>query len=529
MKFSEFIFCIQNHAYFPKYSKWIFAVLLLIFSIIYNYHNILFKSSQSIHQWRQCDCLSITMNYYQDNNPFLEPAVHNLEGDGTGKAISECPVLYYSIASLWKAFGYHEFFYRLIVLLFLFTGLFLIFKVFESTLKDSILSMISALFLFTSPTLIYYANNFLMDIPAFSLALIGLYFFFKFEQSTANKHLYWFAFFYAIAGLLKISSLLSFFAIFSLLVLELFKVKLNPDRRIFKYPIKQTIVFIGVIFVQIIWYTYAHKYNTQHHSENFLIGILPIWDMSLSEIKTTIHAINDHIKWDYFRKETQIIFLLIFTIVLAFHKKVNKLILLLTIITSVGFLAYILLFFYPLKEHDYYTINLFILVPIILFAFLRLLKNQFNFIYTSLVFRGIVIAFLIHNVDFARRRISGRYNPEGWQNSYYITNIRSFGEISPYLRSLGINKEDRVISLSDNSINISLYLMNQKGWTNYGINTDSLKIRQRIEQGAKYLLISDIKTYDEQSVKPFITNKIGQFNNIDIYKLINTSNNVYKK
>jgi len=49
---------------------------------------IFFKRPQSIHQWRQCDCLSITMNYFQDNNSFFEPSIHHLANDGTGKTIS---------------------------------------------------------------------------------------------------------------------------------------------------------------------------------------------------------------------------------------------------------------------------------------------------------------------------------------------------------------------------------------------------------------------------------------------------------
>jgi len=459
------------------------------------------------------------MNYYQDNNPFFEPSIHNLVRDETGKTVSDFPLIYYSIAELWKVFGHHEFIYRLIVLLFFFTSLFALFKIFENTLKDSILAITSTLFLFTSPTLVYYANNFLNDIPAFSLAIIGLYFFFRYRQSSANKHLYLFAFFYAIAGLLKISSLLSFIAIVGLFVLELFNVKLDPEKKIFQHPLKQIFVFISVLMVQIIWYMYAHNYNAKYNSGIFLIGILPIWDINISEIKITLDAISEHIKWDYFRKETQIVFVLMFVFVLAFYKRMNKLMFLLTIITSIGFLSYILLFFQALKDHDYYTINLFILIPIVILGYLLLLKDKFNLIYTSVLFRIIVIAFLIHNIDFARRRIEGRYSPEGWQNKNYIENIQSFKEISSYLRSIGIKKDDRVISLSDNSINISLYLMNQKGWTNFGISADSIKIRDKINHGAKYLFIYNKEIYKEQSIQSFIGNKIGEFKNIDIYAL----------
>jgi hypothetical protein len=518
MKFSELTTRIRNNSYFPKYSGWLFFMLLIIISFIYSYQSILFKPSQSIHQWRQCDCLSMTYNYYQDNNPFLEPATHNLGNDGTGKTISECPLIYYSVAMLWKLFGYHEFIYRLIVLLMFFAALAAVFKIFETALEDSVIAMTGALFLFTSPTLAYYANNYLMDVPALSLAIIGLYFFFRFERSCSDKYLYLSALFYAIAGLLKISSLLSFVAILGVFGLELIHVRFHPDRKIFMHPVKQAAVLLGVILIQLIWYMYANNYNS-HHNVYFLIGILPIWDMGRAEIQATLHAIGDHIKWDYFRKETQIVFLIMLVLAFVFYRKVNKLVLVMTIFILVGFIAYILLFFNPLKDHDYYTINLFILVPFSLLVFFFMLKNKLNFIYTSLIFRILLIAFLIHNVDFARRRMSDRYNPDKWQNKYYTTNIQAFTEVGPYLDSLGITKADKVISLPDNSINISLYLMNRKGWTNYGMNADSTKIRQRINQGAKYLLISDPKAYDEPGVKPFISNKAGRFKNIDIYKL----------
>ena len=510
---------IQKKYYFPKYSKWIFIFSFLIISIVYNYQEILFKSPQSLHQWRQCDCLSITMNYFQDNNAFLEPSVHHLGVDGTGKTVSDFPLIYFSVAQLWKIFGQHEYIFRLIVLLIFFLSLFAMFKIFENTLKDSVLAIIFPLLLFTSPTLVYYANNFLMDIPAFSLAIIGLYFFYKFYQSSKIKYLYLFAFLSAIAGLLKISSLMSFIAVWGLFLLEILNIKLNPDRKIFQHPVKQIIPLIIVLIIPVIWYSYASYYNSNNNAGFFLIGYLPIWDLNISQINITLDAIHEHIKWDYFRKETQFVFLFMFIMILVFYKRVNKIMLFLTIFLSIGFLLFILLFFQALKDHDYYTINLFILIPIVLLSFLLLLKNRFKVIYTSVLFRIILIVFLIHNIDFAKRRIDNRYSHEGWPNKNWIENIQSFEEISPYLRSIGINNDDRVISLSDNSINISLYLMNQKGWTNYGISGDSIKIKEKINLGAKYLLIYNKEIYKEQYIQPFIENKIGEFRNVDIFAL----------
>ncbi len=509
----------QNYFYFPQYSKWLLFFLLVAISVIYSYQDIFFKRPQSIHQWRQCDCLSITMNYFQDNNSFLEPSIHHLSNDGTGKTISEFPLIYYSVAQLWKIFGYFEFIYRLIVLLFFFSGLFALFKIYEAVLKDSVLAIIFTLLLFTSPVLVYYANNFLMDIPAFSLALVSMYFFFRFIQSVKDKYFYWFVFINVIAGLLKISSLMIFIAVFGLFVLEMFNIKIDSERKIFQKPLKQFALLISVLIIQLVWYMYASNYNSTYNGGVFLVGYLPIWDLDFVQIKVTFDAIIEHIKHDYFRRETQMVFGIMFILILAFYKHINKIVLYIIILLSIGFLLFGTLFFQALKDHDYYTINLFILIPVISLGFLQMLKNKFRRVYTSILFRVILIIFLIFNIKFAKDQMNNRYSSMGWENENYIVNIQSFEEINPYLQSIGIKNDDKVISLSDNSINISLYFMNRKGWSNYGINLDRLKIEKAINLGAKFLFIYDKEVYNVLDIQPFIKNKIGEFKNIDIYSL----------
>ncbi len=520
MRIKGLIKLIKERTYFPKFSKWIFFLLLFIFCLIYNYQNILFLSPQSIHQWRQCDCLSITLNYYQDNNEFFQPAIHNLSGDGSGKTVSEFPLIYYIVAELWNFFGQHEFIFRLFNLIIFFCGLFALFKIFEDTLNDSFLAITLSLLLFTSPMLVYYANNFLMNVPALSLVFIGLYFFSKFINTAKNKYLYLMTLCYALSGLLKISSLLSFVPIFGIFVIELFNIRLIAARKIFQQPQKQIFPLLGVFIIQIIWYSYAKNYNENYNGGIFLIGFLPVWDLNIQQIKEVIDAIVGNIKWVYFRRETQLVFVMMFLFLLVFHKSINKLLFFLTSLITIGFLLFIVLFFQAFREHDYYTLDLLILIPFIILTFFIFIKNKFNKVYNSLLFRIIIVAFLIHNVDFARRRINDRYSATGWQNKNYIKNVKVFEEIIPYIRSLGIKKDDKVLSLSDQSINITLYLMNQKGWTNYGmLANDSIKIKEKIKLGAKYLFIYDKNTYKGKNIPPFLKNKIGEFKNVDIYKL----------
>ncbi|MDZ7774841.1 MAG: hypothetical protein U5L09_04110 [Bacteroidales bacterium] len=90
--------------------------------------------------------------------------------------------------------------------------------------------------------------------------------------------------------------------------------------------------------------------------------------------------------------------------------------------------------------------------------------------------------------------------------------------------TLGIEPRELVIAIPDPSNNISLYLMNQPGFTEFGIN--HLQGKERIEylmsKGAKYLFISDKKVYKEDKynyLEPYMKHKIGEYKNIDVYDL----------
>jgi len=444
--------------------------------------------------------------------------VHHLGRDGTGKTVSDFPIIYFTVAQFWKLFGKQEFILRAVNLLLFFGGLISLFRIIEITTKDSFIAISATALLFTSPILVYYANNFLMDVPAFSLALTGLYFFTHFYYTKKNKYLVFFAICFALAGLLKISSMISFVAISILFVLETGGIKLKTSGKIFTLPLKQSLVFTGVYLLLLAWYLYARSYNAKYNAGNFLLGILPIWDFNQIQITEIFNAIIEHLKWAYFRRETQLVFVGMLVFILINHRKANKSLLFATVLIALGFGCFIVLFFQALA-HDYYVTNMLILVPFLLLTFMLLLKTSYQRIFYSLIFRIAFLLFLFHNVDFARRRIAERYDPKGWQNANYTKNVHVFEEITPYFRSIGIQKDDRVISLSDNSINITLYLMNQKGWTNYGINTDSIQIREKMARGAKYLLIYDKEIYKNKSIEIFTRKKIGAFKGIDIYKL----------
>jgi hypothetical protein len=124
------------------------------------------------------------------------------------------------------------------------------------------------------------------------------------------------------------------------------------------------------------------------------------------------------------------------------------------------------------------------------------------------------------------KEIIGRY--DGWMNDYPVN--KDFYTITPYLRQSGISSGDTVISIPDGS-HSSLYLMNQKGWTEYTdekfgkgmrirYNQDSTGIQSSINKGAGYIIINGInELYTKPYLRSFCTYLTGHYNNILIFNL----------
>ncbi|PJB15088.1 MAG: hypothetical protein CO118_05180, partial [Flavobacteriales bacterium CG_4_9_14_3_um_filter_32_8] len=109
------------------------------------------------------------------------------------------------------------------------------------------------------------------------------------------------------------------------------------------------------------------------------------------------------------------------------------------------------------------------------------------------------------------------------------SNWYRFERMRPYIREIGIKENDKIISLPDFSFNTSLYLVGQKGWTNFSNYNKKEDIENLIDKGAKYLFISNPELLSKEFLHSFLINKVGSFEGIEIFKLtededINESN-----
>ena len=514
----------QNKA-FPGFikkidSRIVFLFLLAVLAVLYDYPEIAAKRPQSVHNWRQSDCASLTLNYYQNGMKFFQPEVHGLISNDltTGKAAtSEIPLLYYSIAILYKIFGYHDLIYRLVnTLIFLF-GIYSLFRLLNKLKTDIFWSVSLSLLFFASPVLAYYGNNFITDITAFSLSLAGWNYFIGYCQNQQKKQ-YIYAMIFLFLGMsMKISAGISVITLLCIYFIDISGLlKFKPTGKLFPNKGFQLLPFILTLLIVGVWAFYARIYNTRNGCFYFSTYTFPLWEMSQTAISETFKNIRFLWLDQYFHRYTQILFLIIFIINLIHIKKANRLLITSNIIIFAGVVMYSILWFDTFKNHDYYTINLYILPVITMTAFAEYMNRLYPKLSGNYFTRGLLVFILVFNVIHTQKQMNYRYHD--WWNEY--PKFRDFDTITPYLRSIGISRFDKVISIPDQTHH-TLYIMNQPGWTEcYSLNRDSVSVQQSIDRGAKYLVAaSEEDLISRPYLSSFTKDLAGKYGSVLIFKL----------
>lgn len=505
-------------------SKWfsglIFSLLFAGLCWLYNYNETFVQSPQSVHIWRQTNGLSITQMYYQHDLNFFQPEIQNQMGDGgtSGKSAGEFPIIYYAVAKIWQVFGKSEWSFRLIQLLILFSGIFLLFRMLIPLTGNALRAGFISMLVFTSPMIIFYGPNFLPDAPALAFTFIAWFFFYQFYKKRKILSLWISAIFFFLAITLKITTVTSFIALGMWCLIETIFIK--AEKRTFNFRLKHYIPFIISILFIILWNYYVDYYNGLHKADFSFRGIWPIWEIT----KTQFYRILDILDKIYFREffapPLQYVTILVWIFMLLKIRKIAPFFGFLLIIMPLGFAAILALWFQVLEGHDYYLISqiqVLVIVWVIFFIYMKE-KRIWNHPFVYILFL-VAFAFLAND---GIRRHKARY--EGWMNEGYKTHMEALTEIGPKLKEWDIKPEDKVISIPDKSINASLYYMDRKGYTEFGSDFSKEEIfRQRINQGAKYLVINDTTILCQPLIQKFTGNCIGIFRNIKVYRLKNAA------
>lgn len=528
--------------YFPATSKYLFLAGFLILCYLYQYNDIINLTPRSIHQFRQCDCLSLTQNYYNDGNSFCKPAMHNqVSQDGeSGRSAGEFPLLYYSVAKLWSLFGQHIFIYRLLVILLSFAGLYAFFKASEGITDNSYTALFLSFLFFTSPVVAFYSSAFLTNMPAFAIALTGWYFIYRYFR---NSRTIWFAaavILFTLAGLLKVSSAISFVLLACLLIGDYTAwLRLHKNHRLFYKPLLYFIFIIAGFAAIFAWYAYARDYNKMYGGAYTFNDLWPIWRMSAEEIAIVWKGFTESMFRQILSPVLWITTALMFVVVLILFKLkvLPRYYFIVLMIMISGVILYTLMWFNAIGNHDYYLIDWLMPVLAIWLLFFKGLERLSPSFVNNVIIRLAMIVLLGYNILYCSNNMRMRYwidpvKPElyapeleigvwAWMHYDYNRRFNAMNKIEPYLELLDIKPEDKIISLPDESINVSLVLLQHKGWNSYGFGHLSTKerISHMISCGARYLFVNDSSAYADTAIYSFLKKPMGNFENIQIYDL----------
>lgn len=518
----------------------IYVFLIISVGLFYlmGYQEVATKGPFSRHSYRQSDSYAYALNYYYENNRFMEPSVLCVIESKGGKAVSEFPIQYYITAKIWKLTGVNPLVLRLIDLIILFIGLFYLYKLAYEILKDHFWSILVSLLMFSSPLLGYYGFNFIPNIPALGLALMAAYYYYKYSTSSKVTFLAISTILFLLGALLKISSLFTFLAINALFFFKNIRHRKQNPKALLLQLVSIITLFIGVF----AWYAFAKDYNSKNLDGLFRQDTIPIWNLSSEHIQKILDTVYTNTIIYVLNPSALLALAGLFITSALFWRRTNTTLLSITSILFLGISMFILLFFEGMDAHEYFLIDITVIIPAIAITFLTTVRGISLRLFNSKAFKLFAFILLLLSLNYNVVMTRAHYNPhdkmvtqniplpnrvqEYWDYVYWDWEVHrgKFEGIVPYLRGLGIKFDDKVISIPDESPNITLTMLQQKGFTDYHYWNNyqgAQRTERKIELGAKYMIVQGDENLLRDDVAPFISNQIGEYNGIKIYSLTN--------
>ncbi|MBK6564200.1 MAG: glycosyltransferase family 39 protein [Saprospiraceae bacterium] len=478
------------------------TIIFLVLSFVYEMPHWLIQKPCSVHVWRQSDCASYALNYFQNERGFFSPQVHHRHAID-GATCSEFPIIYYTASKLYKWFGFNDYYIRWINYLILYAALIAVTLTSVIVINNLILATFPAVLLMMSCIIMYYGSNFLPDVPALSCALIGFYFFVKHSKSTRDSDIYIAIFFSVLAALLKISSAILF------IVIALFVIYQRLIKKNLLYSRAHIFIIFSGFLTVFMWLIFVKVYNEMGQYFGNLQGTMGIW---LTDKNTILYIIQrTFTEWMPAMVSYKIWWFLVPVILyVIFHwKKLNEIFTFFLPFVALACICYLLAFFAVFNVHDYYFINVFCFPVLLSIAFFHIIEQQLSVKQLRIFFALSFILFIMCAEDTRAQFLFRRYD-QGWNS----VPPQGFYGIEQYLRSLGIDRNTLIYSPSDPTTNVSLYLSNNPGWTNlFGTTVADAKSR-----GAQYMLIES-SLLEQDSFKEYKEYIIGEHKGILIVKL----------
>ena len=521
-----------------RMSRWVFwaGVLVIVFAV-YDVTGIGFKAPYGMHQWRQCDAYSMALNFAMEDRDVFHPSMHFVHGSGSAEAAGEFPLTYFLNGRFWRWSGIWPWTMKWMHLAMLLAGIAALFD-----LCRRLLSWQSSLFVawmtMMSGLMAFYGPNYLVNAAALGWVFVGWW---SAERWHRNGMAWdrWLAIMWGALSLAVLFRPTMGLGWIPLLVSTFFVRK----RWLWSLACCLPLVF------GIAWIVWAKILNAANESVYFLTTIRPAWQ-----------ADRPWEVWQSFQEDvlpqwhhTFVLVTIFILLALTFLKTsrsgslVEKPMGSSGVFLMLGLAGYFLLWFENLDVHDYYLLEFQLIIPVTWVWILFRWERQPAGSWRRVVF-GLAWAVLVFQGLESAVRTRMKYQPIGgwlaetlipererdiWAWHHWDQN-RRFGNVTewePMLRSLGIERLDWVLSIPDPSPNITLSLMDQRGFTN--LYDDEFQGEERIEfyvsKGAKYLICNDPDAYEAIKSSLWLSNELLQSRNFRVFDLLNSDATLHSR
>ena len=491
------------------------ALFLLV--AVYLLPDVAVKGPYGMHQWRQSDAYSLALNYFHEDRTIGQPAMHFIHGASNGEAVGEFTGTYWLNAQLWKVIGLHPWTMRWMHLLFWLAGLVSLYFLGREWIGKKASAWVSSLVM-VSPLMAFYGPNYLVNGAGLGLVYVGWWWSYRFDLRGE-----WKALVVAVAAL----SL-------ALLFRPTMAIGLVPLGLAFfktRYKWSWMVLLILPLLVAGSWVIWSQSYNARMESVYFLTTIRPIWEsadpwatwQSFKEMMVP-QWYHRFVIWGAFLGSMIGGFLMIRNLQCTLQSR-RAYLGFSALALVFALLAYFLLWYSNLDVHDYYLIEFQLAVPVLLAWLLYqpeqwLLSARVRWGLLTLVLPALL---LFQAVESSLRTRMKHTAPKGWLSEQlipvrerdvwnwfhwdYERRLGSVAGLGEHLRSLGVKRTDRVISVPDPSPNITLSLMDVRGFTD--LYDDALtgdeRIAHCVAQGARVLVCNDEDWWVRHAESPWLT------------------------
>jgi len=500
------------------------AILLTVLSIFF-YHGNIAEFPAHIHAWTQSDRYAIALGFLKNHFDFFHPQTFNLNPDfakttyGIPTAITavDFPIHEYIIALLMNITGSSSpEIFRLYMLLYGCVGVFFLFLFVKKLTGSTLAAFTMAIFTFTCPVLCYYQDGFLPSTTSLASIFIGIYFYYSYLTSGKKKYFYYGLAFLTLAALCRIP-----FTIFLLAAgfTELF----TSFRRRNWNAGRLTLFLAGLLFV---FFYYEHNNYLRHtYGSIFLSNPLPA--DSFREFLDIIKTVYKGLFFQYFSVYHYVFMLLVLVLFLITYfknrpsiKVFDNPLLIFIAISGLGATLYALLMLKQYTVHDYYFIDSFFPVIIIIIAYLSKVFARFKS-NSSQIISIAAIAFFSLSFTLESKKIQNARRETGDWDRIEIT-TKNFQHSTEFLDSLKIPRTSKILVIDSYTTNIPFILMDRMGFC--VMNTTAENIKKSLTYPFDYIVIQDQFLYSDVVYNyPQITNmleRIGGNGKISVFRKI---------